>query len=575
MGYPACVKLTPTNQKLRGGYYTPKSIAEFLSRWAVNDRNATILEPSCGDGVFLHSAYTALRSLGVDDQSARKRIIGVELDADEAKQAVCQLGGAKEITVHACDFFSYCEKQLHSGKRFSAIIGNPPFIRYQNFSEQYREVGFRLMEQVGLHPNRLTNAWVPFLICASRLLDDRARLAMVIPSELFQVNYAAETRKYLSDFFSRITILTFKQLLFGEAQQEVVLLLAERNGKERCGIRTVELNGVEDLLTLDVDAVMHEELKPLDHTTDKWIQYFLTTPEIELLRILRLHPKVLLSGKVIDVDVGVVTGNNDYFILSQGQAQKQGLHKLTTPIVSRSAHLEGLLFDGEDWKEYPNTLFMPPTISVEKLPKAARIYIIEGERKGYSKTYKCRIRKHWYVVPSTWKPEGFMLRQVHNYPKIIVNKAEATSTDTIHRVKFLSNVSPSCIAAAFLNSMTFAFSEITGRSYGGGVMTFEPSEAESMPMCLENAEQLDTERIDRLLRMKQIEAVLDITDEIILRRGMGLPRKDIQKLRQIWLKLRDRRVNRKFVQEPPNQLRHRSDEIGQKKEYVILSQPVL
>ena len=43
-----------SEEKLRGGFYTPNIIAKFILRWAVNgNKNYDILEPSCGDGVFL------------------------------------------------------------------------------------------------------------------------------------------------------------------------------------------------------------------------------------------------------------------------------------------------------------------------------------------------------------------------------------------------------------------------------------------------------------------------------------------------------------------------------------------
>jgi adenine-specific DNA-methyltransferase len=43
-----------SNDKLRGGFYTPNKIASFILKWAFNGRkDIDILEPSCGDGVFL------------------------------------------------------------------------------------------------------------------------------------------------------------------------------------------------------------------------------------------------------------------------------------------------------------------------------------------------------------------------------------------------------------------------------------------------------------------------------------------------------------------------------------------
>ncbi|HAH57357.1 MAG: hypothetical protein KUL83_03990 [Lentimicrobium sp.] len=41
-------------EKLRGGFYTPEPIAEFILRWGLNgSSDIDILEPSCGDGIFL------------------------------------------------------------------------------------------------------------------------------------------------------------------------------------------------------------------------------------------------------------------------------------------------------------------------------------------------------------------------------------------------------------------------------------------------------------------------------------------------------------------------------------------
>lgn len=118
--------------------------------------------------------------------------------------------------------------------------------------------------------------------------------------------------------------------------------------------------------------------------------------------------------------------------------------------------------------------------------------------------------------------------------------------DQIHRVRFLDGVNGETVTAAYLNSLTFAFAEVTGRSYGGGVLTFEPSEAERLPLPLDGAEQLDLGHFDQLLRKNDIDAVLDITDKVLLREGLGLTVEQTEMLRGIWVKLRDRRINRKW-----------------------------
>ncbi len=493
-------------------------------------------------------------SLGADIFTAQNLVQGIELDPQEAQKAsdrIHTLAGLTRAQVDIGDFFTYCQSYLFEDRLFDAIIGNPPFIRYQNFPEHHRTMAFNLMQLAGLHPNRLTNSWVPFLVAATLLLKKTGRLAMVIPAELLQVNYAAELRYFLSNYYSYLTLITFKKLVFSGIQQEVVLLLGEKNGTDHTGIRTIELDGIEDLASFEHAALIGERLKEMDHSTEKWTMYFLEEEELQLIRALKSHPQLTIASDVIDVDVGIVTGLNEFFVLNEQDVEKHDLQPYTQRIVGRSAHLPGILFSESDWlanveRQSPAFLFSPPDEPIYRLPVQLKKYVTNGEEKGLNKGYKCRIRNRWYIVPSVWIPNAFMLRQVHHYPKIILNDASATCTDTIHRVRLRNGTPAKTITAAFLNSLTFAFSEIIGRSYGGGVLELEPNEAEKLPLPLMGADCLDLIELDGLLREGNISTALDITDEVLLRRAMGLSFEETRMLRNIWQKLRDRRVNRKL-----------------------------
>ena len=67
--------------KLRGGYYTPSDIANFIIQWTAPKHNSTILEPSCGDGSFLAALKNAAPSC------KQQNVTGIELDPDEAEKA--------------------------------------------------------------------------------------------------------------------------------------------------------------------------------------------------------------------------------------------------------------------------------------------------------------------------------------------------------------------------------------------------------------------------------------------------------------------------------------------------------
>jgi adenine-specific DNA-methyltransferase len=383
---------------------------------------------------------------------------------------------------------------------------------------------------------------------------------MVIPAELLQVNYAAELRLFLSNYYNKLTLITFKKLVFEGIQQEVVLLLAERNGGGQTGIRTIELDTMDDLTSYQHTDFVKSEVKPMDHSKEKWTQYFLNKSQIRLLRELEGHPKLKRVGDIVDVDVGVVTGQNDFFVLDANETKALGLQQFTKRIVGRSAHLKGVIFSEHDWQENADNNFAAllldlPDVPFEKLTAKARDYVTSGERRSLHTGFKCRIRRNWYKVPSVWVPDAFLLRQIHGYPKLILNQAQATSTDTVHRVKLKNGTNGREITAAFLNSLTFAFSEVKGRSYGGGVLELEPNEAEQLPLPTKGAENLDLKELHTLLLKDDIDSVLDITDRALLIKGLGLSLKDVGSLRAIWKKLRDRRINRKHTRKDLSQKR--------------------
>ncbi len=549
------MKPQPSYQKLRGGYYTPAAIARFLCAWAIQRPRDRVLEPSCGDGVFLDAAAARLLDLGAAKAAIGKSIIGFEIDVFEAAKAAARLEAhgvsRRNARIYAQDFFSEKAQSAEAGS-IDAVVGNPPFVRYQNFPEQQRSRAFAMMQRAGLRPNRLTNAWVPFVVGAALRLTDRGRLAMVIPAELLQVSYAAELRLFLTEFFAEIVVVTFRRLAFDGIQQEVVLLLARRGASGHQGIDVLELESAADLADLDVDSLERNDLKTVDHSSDKWTKYFLSQKEIDLLSTLHQHPALSRLGDLGDADIGIVTGMNDVFVLKEAEAARRGLSRLVRPIVSRSGHLRGIVFNRQDWRAnaqagFPVHLLDLPPRPKDKLARSARKYLTEAESRGLNRGYKCRIRKLWHVVPSVYAPDAFLLRQIHGYPKLVVNEADATCTDTIHRVRFKegTGANPHLLAAAFLNSLTFAFAEVLGRSYGGGVLELEPSEADRLPIPLAGSEHLDAAKIDSLVREGRIHEVLRLTDDALLRRGLGLPLREARMLNEVWQKLQARRIGRR------------------------------
>ncbi len=531
--------MTELVNKLRGGYYTPEDVARFICEWAITSKNAMVLEPSCGDGAFIEASVNRLRDLGADAPS--DQVTGIELYAEEAEKAASKGG-----SIICGDFFSQCRDGVGS-KRYDAIVGNPPFIRYQDFEEDFRSIAFDLMREHGFAPNRLTNIWLPFLVVCCHLLSDGGRLGMVIPAELFQVKYASETRRFLMEEFANVTVVTFSELLFDGAQQEVVLLLLERDSScEEGGVRIVEETNSDSLTRLKSDSLRAIPPKRKLPDTMKWQAYYLDDRVLQLISELDCHRHVRAASELFDVNVGMVSGQNSFFVIDQETAAMHHVREACVPIISRSLQLNGLTLTKEDFElqlelQRKVLLFLPDG----NLTDDEHAYVMLGEAEGYNENYKCRIRTPWYRVPTSWKPDAFFYRQVGSFPRIVVNEKQAHTTDTLHKLRFADGVDGKSVTVAFNNSLTFLMSELTGRSYGGGVLTFEPSEARSLPIPFDNDISFDFEKADSLVRQGMTDKLIEEVDHVLLGDLLGMSRRDIALLHDGWLMLRNRRLARK------------------------------
>jgi adenine-specific DNA methylase len=220
--------------------------------------------------------------------------------------------------------------------------------------------------------------------------------------------------------------------------------------------------------------------------------------------------------------------------------------------MGRSIQLNGLTFNRNDWKENVNLgaraylLVFPSQKTMKENNPDSFEYIEYGENQEYHKGYKCRIRgNEWQTVPSLKISEVFFTRQIHLFPKMVLNEASAYTTDTVHRVYMKENVNAKAFVVSFYNSISLAFSEIVGRSYGGGVLELMPNEVEEIliPYKIENAELFPA--IDKMMRKKNgIDDILKLTNEKILKDGYGFTDKEINLADSIWKKLSARRLNR-------------------------------
>lgn len=526
-------------EKLRGAYYTPIEIAKFILQWGINgSSDSEILEPSCGDGVFLECLN--------NEKMAFKKITAVEFETEEANKA--RAINLENSYVRNDDFHQFC---LNTSDRYDLIVGNPPFIRYQYYDSDQQILADEIFKRAGLKRTKLTNAWVTFVVGCSMLLKEQGKLGFVVPSELLQVKYAQQLRKFLETHFNKINIISFENLVFEDIQQEVVLLLCEKNLSSEHLIEHIEVADIRGLFQLDPKRLKFPT-KKIDFHSDKWTYYFLDKSELNLLEKIRCKSRSTI-GSYADVEVGITTGSNDYFTVPQSIVNIYQLNEYARPMVGRSVQVNSLCFTKADWQTNVESgakamllVFSPNAHVIGN--EGTKAYLASGESNKIHEGYKTSIRDQWYVIPSIKLSDALFLRRNNQYPKFVLNEANAYTTDTMHRVFIHEGVNKKALLASYYNSLSFAFAEILGRNFGGGCLELMPSEVSDIfiPYRIENEKLFDT--IDQMLRDKKSpDEILDITDEYILCDGLGLSKDEASLCRSIWHKTMGRRLGRKNI----------------------------
>ena len=556
-------------QKLRGGYYTPPPIADFLSRWVLAHQPQRILEPSCGDGRFLQALF---RQIETGRGLAPAFIDAVELIPQEAEKAELQGRALRqlstEVTVINDDFFNWIETV--NGNRWDAIVGNPPYIRYQYFEATQRDKAKHIFKRANVPFSKRTNAWVPFVIASIMHLAPNGRLAMVIPTEILHVQHANGLRLLLEQEMVSVTLIHFRQIVFRETLQGVVLLLAEKRDtqifrplihsntpqmnlfsvlpQQHADLQIVDLDSLEDLQRLDVSRLPRHSALP--DWNGNWMLALLNDEELQLLNRLQKSPYILPFNSIAKAQIGIVTGANKFFTVDDATLSRYQLADISFPMLAKSDLIQGILYTAADHEVNrlagKNVHFLQfPDVSVTELPAKMVDYIHWGESQEIHTRYKCRIRSPWYVVPYVWVSEIALLKRCHYFPRLVLNELGAYSTDTAYRVKMkpIYKERAKDFVFSFLNSLTFLFAELLGRHYGGGVLELVPSEVENLqiPLVFVSDEQFTT--VDTMIRDGvDLNTLLNYTDRIILRDGIGLTKTEIKQIRAAHNKLMLRRL---------------------------------
>lgn len=536
-------KADQTAQKLRGGYYTPQPLADYVTQWVCSINPQSIVEPSSGDGVFLRSIAGNVNDKGI-------RVSAYELfdvEAEKSRSAASE-SGLTNFDVHEGDFLEWAnEALLERETLFDGVVGNPPFIRYQFLEKPFQLNTERVFQTLGLKFTKHTNAWVPFILACVALLRPGGRLGMVIPSEIVHVLHAQSLRTYLGTQCSKVVIVDPQELWFEGTLQGAVMIMAEKKQdyhEPTEGVAIKSIRGL-DFLDIDPDTLFNEAVGINGETViGKWTKALFKPQDLELYNQICLHNDVHLFTEIATVDVGIVTGANKFFLVDNATVTEHELSEYVHPMFGRSEHCKGVIYDEAQHQFNQQsgnpTNFLLLSQDISEYSSKVRAYIAQGEADELHTRYKCRIRKPWYKVPSVYATDIGMLKRCHDAPRLISNRIGAYTTDTAYRIRAVGNTDPEALVYCFMNPLTAISAELNGRYYGGGVLELVPSEIEKLWIPLPRDIEIELHLLDEEVRTLPMEEVLRRNGYRVLRH-IGLSQKEVNRFVEIWSWFRNRR----------------------------------
>jgi len=547
------------NRKARGAFFTPPAIAEFLARWAIaNDPGARVLDPTCGEAVFLLAAGARLRELGAAPTAVPEQLTGVDLhqpSLDESGRILRADGlGARLVR---SDFFELVTPaQIGDALGWQdAVIGNPPFVRYQQHRGDVRKRSASAALAQGVRLSGLASSWAATLVHGSAFLKPTGRLAMVLPAELLTVHYAEPLRRWLRQRFQAVNLVMFERLQFRDAEEQVVLLVARGTGP--CdSFCLFHVDDADDLA----------EIHPLDPVganpaaEGKWSDLVLPLDVRQLFKRASLEKMTRLDSYGTP-ELGTVTGANDYFTLSEVTRRKFGIsEKHLRPISPPGTrHLKGLTFSRARWEELKLAGERVWLLHPERRARAAGLkrYLELGEAQKVPEAYKCTVRDPWWRPPVVPAPDLFFTYMSHRYPRLIANTSGVTLVNSMHGIRLnpdMAAVARDALPLLALNSVTMLGAEILGRAYGGGILKMEPREAASLPVPASVElhvawKQLCDRRgcLDAALRRGEWWTVVAEVDRVLLKDAIGLTNEEVVAVRDAATLLRVRRTRQTEV----------------------------
>ncbi|MHB1217836.1 MAG: Eco57I restriction-modification methylase domain-containing protein [Alphaproteobacteria bacterium] len=464
LGTNFCALRSPKQRRSYGATYTPAPIVDAMVTWAHTEIStpARVVDPGAGSGRFLIAAA---------HKFPNAELIAVEVDPLaalmlRANAAVHEL--TKRLVVHVADYRSLALPKISHPTLF---IGNPPYVRHHDIDQHWKTWFAATAQQFGFTASKLAGLHVHFFFKTRELAQHGDYGAFITAAEWLDVNYGAALRGMLADGLggTAVHIIDPKVQPFSDAITTGAITCF-CVGKRRSELAIRAVDSISDLAPLTRGrSVSWNEIA----SARKWSPF---------VREQKQTPAGFIElGDLFRVHRGQVTGSNEIWIDSEAACN---VPKRFKPFaVTRARELLSAGTKLISTKGLHRVIDLPIDLDVLDTDEREAIqrFLAWAKRHGAHESYIARHRRAWWSVGLREPAPILCTYMARRAPAFVHNQVKAFHINIAHGLyprEPLSNAALNSVLSYLHRHM----GTTGGRTYGGGLVKFEPKELERIPL---------------------------------------------------------------------------------------------